>query len=116
MTSPGPGIINDVDPTGSPVRGMSCNHEAYCHVIQARHGGLLALKYLLAARPDAAADLLPDALPSAMLGLQVGDCIGLSAQLSCGASSICNIVFCAASFHQPCSYMFIMGWRCLRRR
>ncbi len=39
--------------------------------MQARHGGLLALKYLLAARPDAAAELLPDALPSAMVGLQV---------------------------------------------
>ena len=40
-------------------------------VWEARHGGLLALKYLLAARPDAASQLLPDALPAAMIGLQV---------------------------------------------
>ena len=38
---------------------------------EARHGGLLALKYLLAARSDSAAQLLPDALPAAITGLQV---------------------------------------------
>ena len=40
-------------------------------VWEVRHGGLLALKYLLAARPDAAAELLPDAVPAAMVGLKV---------------------------------------------
>ena len=42
-------------------------------VWEARHGGLLALKYLLAARSDAAPQLLPDALPAALIGLQVGN-------------------------------------------
>jgi len=36
-----------------------------------RHGGLLALKYLLAARTDASQELMPRALPAAILGLQV---------------------------------------------
>lgn len=36
-----------------------------------RHGGLLGLKYLLAARTDASQDLMPQALPAATLGLQV---------------------------------------------
>ena len=36
-----------------------------------RHGGLLGLKYLLAARPDAAQHLLAQALPAAILGLNV---------------------------------------------
>ena len=40
-------------------------------VWEVRHGGLLALKYLLAARPDAAQELLPDAVPAAMVGLKV---------------------------------------------
>ena len=35
-----------------------------------RHGGLLGVKYLLAARPDAAPQLLPTALPAALRGLQ----------------------------------------------
>lgn len=39
---------------------------------EVRHGALLALKYLLAARTDAAGTLLPAALPSAIRGLQVG--------------------------------------------
>ena len=38
---------------------------------EARLGGLLGLKYLLAARPDCAQALLPRALPTALLGLQV---------------------------------------------
>ena len=38
---------------------------------EARLGGLLGLKYLLAARSDAAAALLPRVLPAAQLGLQV---------------------------------------------
>ena len=38
---------------------------------EARLGGLLGLKYLLAARPDCAQALLPCALPTALLGLQV---------------------------------------------
>lgn len=37
---------------------------------EARNGGLLGVKYLLAARPDAAAQLLPTALPAALRGLQ----------------------------------------------
>ena len=36
-----------------------------------RHGGLLGLKYLLAARPDAPQHLLAQALPPAILGLHV---------------------------------------------
>jgi len=36
-----------------------------------RHGGLLGLKYLLAARTDASQELMPRALPAAILGLQV---------------------------------------------
>lgn len=36
-----------------------------------RHGGLLGLKYLLAARPDAAQHLLAQAVPAAILGLNV---------------------------------------------
>ncbi len=39
---------------------------------EARHGGLLGIKYLLAARADAAGELLPTALPAALRGLQVG--------------------------------------------
>jgi len=38
---------------------------------EARHGGLLGAKYLLAARADAARQLLPLALPAALRGLQV---------------------------------------------
>lgn len=38
---------------------------------EVRLGGLLGLKYLLASRADAAADLLPEALPAALAGLQV---------------------------------------------
>lgn len=38
---------------------------------EVRHGGLLGLKYLLAARQDAAEQLLPLALPGAVVGLQV---------------------------------------------
>ena len=38
---------------------------------EARLGGLLGLKYLLAARTEAAAALLPHVLPAARLGLQV---------------------------------------------
>ena len=37
-----------------------------------RHGGLLGLKYLLAARADLGPQLLPEALPAALLGLEVG--------------------------------------------
>ncbi|KAK9916950.1 hypothetical protein WJX75_009151 [Coccomyxa subellipsoidea] len=37
---------------------------------EVRLGGLLGLKYLLASRADAAADLLPEALPAALAGLQ----------------------------------------------
>ena len=36
-----------------------------------RHGGLLGLKYLLAARADLGPQLLPEALPAALLGLKV---------------------------------------------
>ena len=36
-----------------------------------RHGGLLGLKYLLAARPHDSQALMPQALPAAVLGLQV---------------------------------------------
>ncbi len=36
-----------------------------------RHGGLLGLKYLLAARTDASQELMSQALPAAILGLQV---------------------------------------------
>lgn len=36
-----------------------------------RHGGLLGLKYLLAARPPDSHTLMADALPAAILGLQV---------------------------------------------
>lgn len=36
-----------------------------------RHGGLLGLKYLLAARKDASQELMSQALPAAILGLQV---------------------------------------------
>lgn len=36
-----------------------------------RHGGLLGLKYLLAARPQDSQALMPQALPAAVLGLQV---------------------------------------------
>lgn len=36
-----------------------------------RHGGLLGLKYLLAARTDDSHILMPGALPAATLGLQV---------------------------------------------
>ena len=55
-----------------PAPEVSSHVQDVCrNVTQARHGGLLALKYLLAARPDAAAELLPDSLPSAMVGLQV---------------------------------------------
>ena len=36
-----------------------------------RHGGLLGLKYLLAARPHDSQTLMPQALPAAILGLQV---------------------------------------------
>lgn len=36
-----------------------------------RHGGLLGLKYLLAARTGDSQILLPQALPAAILGLQV---------------------------------------------
>ena len=36
-----------------------------------RHGGLLGLKYLLAARTSDSQTLLPQALPAAVLGLQV---------------------------------------------
>ena len=36
-----------------------------------RHGGLLGLKYLLAARPDDANALMSQALPAAIQGLQV---------------------------------------------
>ena len=36
-----------------------------------RHGGLLGLKYLLAARQELAPELLPTALPAALSGLQV---------------------------------------------
>ena len=39
-----------------------------------RHGGLLGLKYLLAARADLGPQLLPEALPAALLGLKVGQC------------------------------------------
>ena len=39
-----------------------------------RHGGLLGLKYLLAARTDASHHLMPQALPAAMLGLKVLTC------------------------------------------
>ena len=39
-----------------------------------RHGGLLGLKYLLAARTDASHHLMPQALPAAMLGLKVPTC------------------------------------------
>lgn len=35
------------------------------------HGGLLGLKYLLAARTDASQELMSQALPAAILGLQV---------------------------------------------
>lgn len=38
---------------------------------EVRLGGLLGLKYLLASRADAAASLLPEALPAALAGLQV---------------------------------------------
>ncbi len=38
---------------------------------EVRLGGLLGLKYLLAARSDAAEYLLPEALPAALAGLQV---------------------------------------------
>lgn len=38
---------------------------------EVRLGGLLGLKYLLAARSDAADHLLPEALPAALAGLQV---------------------------------------------
>jgi len=41
---------------------------------EARHGGLLGAKYLLAARADAARQLLPLALPAALRGLQVPSC------------------------------------------
>ena len=37
---------------------------------EARHGGLLGVKYLLAARPDAAGQLLPTALLAALRGLK----------------------------------------------
>lgn len=36
-----------------------------------RHGGLLGLKYLLAARPHDSQALMPQALPAGVLGLQV---------------------------------------------
>ena len=39
-----------------------------------RHGGLLGLKYLLAARADLGPQLLPEALPAALLGLKVSQC------------------------------------------
>ena len=39
-----------------------------------RHGGLLGLKYLLAARADLGPQLLPEALPAALLGLKVRQC------------------------------------------
>ena len=42
---------------------------------EARLGGLLGLKYLLAARTDCAQALLPRALPTALLGLQVLHCV-----------------------------------------
>ena len=67
--------------------------ELHLYNMQARHGGLLALKYLLAARPDAAAELLPDALPSAMAGLQV-------CNLWVGSSTyswVASIIACAQS-------------------
>lgn len=38
---------------------------------EVRHGGLLGLKYLLAARADAAEHLVAQAVPAAILGLKV---------------------------------------------
>lgn len=42
---------------------------------EVRHGGLLGLKYLLAARADAAEHLIAQAVPAAVLGLQVHSCL-----------------------------------------
>lgn len=48
-----------------------------------RHGGLLGLKYLLAARPDAPQHLLSQAVPAAILGLHV------SSSLECWPTAAC---------------------------
>ncbi len=45
-----------------------------------RHGGLLGLKYLLAARTDASQSLMPQALLAAVLGLKVCLCSGQPSQ------------------------------------
>ena len=45
---------------------LTCNAEW-----SVRHGGLLGLKYLLAARQELAPELLPTALRAALSGLQV---------------------------------------------
>lgn len=50
-----------------------------------RHGGLLGLKYLLAARPHDSQALMPQALPAAVLGLQV-------CPSTCTPSSCCHLL------------------------
>lgn len=50
----------------SQLQTLACNEQW-----EVRHSGLLALKYVVAARPDAAAQLLPLALSIAEAGLQV---------------------------------------------
>ncbi len=57
-------------------------------VWEVRHGGLLALKYLLAARPDAAQELLPDAVPAAMVGLKV--CAARGQGFWASEARVCN--------------------------
>jgi TATA-binding protein-associated factor len=45
---------------------------ASCEQWEVRHSGLLALKYVIAAQPDSAAQLLPLAVNIATAGLKVG--------------------------------------------
>lgn len=66
-----------------------------------RHGGLLGLKYLLAARPDAAQHLLVQAVPAAILGLQVMPLLsGLLVCVSYPCQLLSSVQAFATSLHQ----------------
>ena len=68
-----------------------------------RHGGLLGLKYLLAARPHDSQALMPQALPAAVLGLQVRTAAPWSAALQRRVSQVDLQHTCCRSWQLPAS-------------
>ena len=69
-----------------------------------RHGGLLGLKYLLAARADLGPQLLPEALPAALLGLKVGQCRNSRAEDITPAWADLALSSCVSRPHWLCSH------------